>query len=142
MKADDIRNLNEKMQEKLLTTNSMSAYDAGVKSLLLSLLAEMAAQGSESNENLKRVLNPPLMVEYNKSKIDPADWPDLPQPVHFTVREPRATLRDQFAMAAMQGLFSASADEFWIDLLHKQKTTAQAYMWADKMMEERNGKDT
>ena len=38
---------------------------------------------------------------YDTSNIDPADRPDLPQPVHSTVREPRATLRDQFAMAAM-----------------------------------------
>ena len=140
MKADDIRILNEKIQEQILNSKSVGEQEAGFKSLLLSLLSEMAAQGAESNENLKRVLNPPLM--YDTSNIDPSDWPDVPQPVQFTVREPRATLRDQFAMAAMQGVFSASADEFWIDLTHKQKTTAQAYMWADRMMEERNGKAT
>ena len=140
MKADDIRTLNERMQEQMLNSKSVEGQDAGFKSLLLSLLSEMAAQGAESNENLRRVLNPPLM--YDTSNIDPADWADLPQPVHFTVREPRATLRDQFAMAAMQGLFSVCQDEFWVDIQLGEKTTSQAYMWADKMMEERNGKAT
>jgi exonuclease III len=142
MNAQDIRTLNERMQEQMLNAQTVGEQEAGFKSLLLSLLSELAAQQAEANRKWDMILYPPLMVEYNKSKIDPADWLDLPQPVHFTMTEPRATLRDQFAMAAMQGLFSASADEFWIDLLRKQNTTAQAYMWADKMMEERNGKAT
>ena len=55
----------------------------------------------------------------------------------LTIMEPRATLLDQFAMAAMQGLFSASADEFWINIQACQNTTAQAYEWADEMMKAR-----
>ena len=140
MKADDIRTLNERMQEQMLNSKSVEGQEAGFKSLLLSLLSEMAAQGAESNENLRRVLNPPLM--YDTSNIDPADWADLPQPVHFTVREPRATLRDQFAMAAMAGN--------WLELVDGEQANGDpkgtmtgvdfakwAYNLADAMMEAR-----
>ena len=140
MKADDIRTLNERMQEQMLNSKSVEGQEAGFKSLLLSLLSEMAAQGAESNENLRRVLNPPLM--YDTSNIDPDDLPDLPQPVHFTVREPRATLRDQFAMAAMAGN--------WLELVDGEQANGDpkgtmtgvdfakwAYNLADAMMEAR-----
>ena len=83
MNAQDIRSLNDRMKEQMLNSKSVEGQDAGFKSLLLSLLSEMAAQGAESNENLRRILNPPLM--YDTSNIDPADLDDLPQPVHFTV---------------------------------------------------------
>jgi hypothetical protein len=129
MKADDIRTLNERAQEQLLNTQTINEYDGGFKSLLLSLLAEMAAQGAESNENLRRVLNPPLM--YDTSNIDPADWPDLPQPVKFTVREPRLTLRDQFAMAALTGLLSDPTSS------GPEGCATAAYLYADAMMEAR-----
>lgn len=128
MNAQDIRTLNEKMQEKMLNTHS-DGYEAGFKSLLLSLLSEMAAQQAESNENLKKILNPPLM--YDTSNIDPADWSDLPQPVQFTVREPRATLRDQFAMAAMTGLLSDPTSS------GPKGCATAAYLYADAMMEAR-----
>jgi hypothetical protein len=49
-------------------------------------------------------------------------------------------LRDRFAMAAMQGLFSASSDEFWISITPETKTAQQAYMWADAMMKAREVK--
>ena len=129
MKADDIRTLNERMQEQMLNSKSVEGQDAGFKSLLLSLLSEMAAQGAESNENLRRVLNPPLM--YDTSNIDPSDWPDLPQPVHFTVREKRATLRDQFAMAAMQALLEGKS------ALDRNQLAIDAYFYAEGMMEAR-----
>ena len=129
MKADDIRSLNEKMQEKMLNTKSVAEHEAGFNSLALSLFTEMAAQLAEANENLKRVLNPPLM--YDTSNIDPADWPDLPQPVQFTVTVPRATLRDQFAMAAMQGML-ANTENMAFD-----SVAPLAYQYADAMMEAR-----
>jgi hypothetical protein len=40
-------------------------------------------------------------------------------------------------MAAMQGLFSASYDEFWVDIKPEIKTAQQAYKWADLMLEAR-----
>ena len=129
MNAQDIRTLNERMQEQMLNSKSVEGQDAGFKSLLLSLLSEMAAQGAESNENLRRVLNPPLM--YDTSNIDPADWADLPQPVQFTVREPRATLRDQFAMAALTGLLSDPTSS------GPKGCATAAYLYADAMMEAR-----
>ena len=139
MKADDIRTLNERMQEQMLNSKSVEGQEAGFKSLLLSLLSEMAAQGAESNENLRRVLNPPLM--YDTSNIDPDDLPDLPQPVHFTVREPRATLRDQFAMAVLSGYIACdpSGTTYWQTGTGPQMVDAatNAYVWANVMMEAR-----
>ena len=132
MKAEDIRTLNERMQEQILNSKTVEGQEAGFKSLLLSLLAELAAQGAESNENLRRVLNPPLM--YDTSNIDPADWPDLSQPVHLIVREPRATLRDQFAMAAMTGLLSDPTSS------GPKGCATAAYLYADAMLEARNAK--
>jgi hypothetical protein len=137
MKADDIRTLNERAQEQLLNTQTINEYDGGFKSLLLSLLAEMAAQGAESNENLRRVLNPPLM--YDTSNIDPSDWPDLPQPITFIPSEPRATLRDQFAMAALSGYIACdpSGTTYWQTGPQMVDAATNAYVWANVMMEAR-----
>jgi len=133
MNAQDIRTLNERMQEQMLNAQTVGEQEAGFKSLLLSLLSELAAQQAEANRKWDMILYPSLMVEYNKSKIDPADWLDLPQPVHFTMTEPRATLRDQFAMAAMQGM--AARGE-----LCSRSLANTAYVMADDMMEARNAK--
>ncbi len=62
MKADDIRTLNERAQEQLLNTQTINEYDGGFKSLLLSLLSEMAAQQAESNEYQKKCLANPLLA--------------------------------------------------------------------------------
>ena len=132
MKADDIRTLNERAQEQMLNSKSVEGHEAGFKSLLLSLLSEMAAQGAESNENLRRVLNPPLM--YDTSNIDPVDWADLPQPVQFTVREPRATLRDQIAIAALSAIIGRGDMDTQMDVM---PYCQDAYTIADAMMEAR-----
>lgn len=129
MKADDIRTLNERAQEQLLNTKSVAEHEAGFKSLLLSLLSELTAQHAEENEHIKRMLNSPLM--YDTSNIDPSDWPDLPQSVQFTVREPRATLRDQFAMAALTGLLSDPTSS------GPKGCATAAYLYADAMLEAR-----
>ena len=48
------------------------------------------------------------------------------------INEKKPTLRDQFAIAAMQGVFSGNSDEFWVDAsLNVMRTTTQAYKWAD-----------
>ena len=60
MNAQDIRELNEKLQEQMLNSQSPVEHDAGFKSLLLSLLAEIAAQNAEATALLKRHLNPSL----------------------------------------------------------------------------------
>ena len=100
------------------------------------MLRELAAQAAELNDKLKAILNPPLM--YDTSKIDPVVFPELPQPITMMMNPPRATLRDQFAMAALNGVFSCNSDEFWVDVsLDVLKATSQAYKWADKMMEDR-----
>ena len=51
MNAQDIRSLNERMQEKMLEAPNVVAHEAGFNSLALSLFAEMAAQLAEANEN-------------------------------------------------------------------------------------------
>ena len=132
MKADDIRTLNERAQEQLLNTKSVAEHEAGFKSLLLSLLSELTAQHAEENEHIKRMLNSPLM--YDTSNIDPVDWADLPQPVQFTVREPRATLRDQIAIAALSAIIGRGDMDTQMDVM---PYCQDAYTIADAMMEAR-----
>lgn len=139
MNAEEIRSLNHDCQKEINETKSDKEHRFGVDSVKLSLLAEVAAQLAELNEKLKVVLNPPLM--YDTSNIGPNERmgfsDDLPQPI-FTAMEPRATLRDQFAMAAMQGLFSNSFDEFWVQKPESMSGTCKhAYEWADSMLEAR-----
>jgi hypothetical protein len=76
---------------------------------------------------------------YDTSNIDPADWPDLPQPIHFTVREPRAALRDQFAMAALSGYIACdpSGTTYWQTGPQMVDAATNAYVWANVMMEAR-----
>ena len=94
MKADDIRSLNEKMQEKMLNTKSVAEHEAGFNSLALSLFTEMAAQLAEANEN-------------------------------------QHSLRDQFAMAAMQALLVGKS------ALDRNQLAIDAYFYAEGMMEAR-----
>jgi lactate dehydrogenase-like 2-hydroxyacid dehydrogenase len=135
MNAEEIRSLNHACQKEINETETVRERQFGVESLNASMLTEVAAQLAELNEKLKIILNPPVM--YDKVDIDPADFSGLSNQ-RITVTEPQLTLRDQFAMAALNGLFSGNSYEFWVlaslDIL---KTTSQAYKWADKMMEAR-----
>jgi hypothetical protein len=63
MKADDIRELNRKLQEEGLKTESVGAQDAGMKSLVCSLLAELTAQVAEANVHLAKIANPLMAVD-------------------------------------------------------------------------------
>jgi hypothetical protein len=136
MKADDIRTLNEKLQEQILNSQSVGEHEAGFKSLLLSLLSEVAAQLAEANEFLKMYSNPPMV--FKGTDIDPADWPELPQPV-MMLNEPRATLRDQFAMAALSGYIACdpSGTTYWKTGPQMVDAATNAYVWANVMMEAR-----
>lgn len=59
-------------------------------------------------------------------------------PAQIQILEPVRTLRDEFAMAAMQGLFAGNSDEFWVDVSREDlKTHTHAYKWADRMLEAR-----
>lgn len=87
MNAEDIRKTNELCQKQCMKTKTPGEQQAGMESLKCSMLTEVAAQLAEANEYLKRALYPPLMMGYDKTKIDPADWPELPQPV-MTVTKP------------------------------------------------------
>jgi hypothetical protein len=106
-----------------------SADGAGA---LVPFVKELAAQVAEANEKLNIILNPPLM--YNTTKIDPAEFDKFPQGGIVTVLEPRATLRDQFAMAAMTGLLN-QLNVF--DGEVPEMAAKRAYEHADKMLEAR-----
>lgn len=135
MNAEEIRSLNHACQKEINETETVRERQFGVDSLNASMLTEVAAQLAELNEKLKIILNPPVM--YDKVDIDPAYFSGLSNQ-RITVMEPQLTLRDQFAMTALNVLFSGNSYEFWVlaspDFL---KTTSQAYKWADKMMEAR-----
>jgi len=130
MNSDDIRELNHSCQKECNETLTSRQREAGVDSLKCSMLSEIAAQLAEANEHLKRVLYPPLM--YDTIKIDPAEFDNLPLAQGMiTVMEPRLTLRDQFAMAAMTGLLSDPSSS------GPDGAAMVAYKYADAMLEAR-----
>ncbi len=55
MTAYEIRELNVRLQDKALNTESVLQHEAGLKSLELSLLAEIAAQLAEHNAHMERL---------------------------------------------------------------------------------------
>ena len=130
MKAEDIRLANELCQKKCLETKSVSEHEAGLASLNASMITEVAAQLAEMNEKLKIILNPPL--GYDTSKIDPEQWIQWSDSQGIiTVNEPRATLRDKFAMAAMTGLLADPTSS------GPEGCATAAYLYADAMLEQR-----
>lgn len=107
-------------------------YDTATQSIL----AEIAAQFAEANEKLTILLDPPL--KYETTKIDPNSSMgfsnDISRPL-LTIMEPRSTLRDQFAMCALQGELSATR---WAMRPEEMKAMVkQSYDLADLMMEAR-----
>ena len=102
MNADDIRKLNEDCQKKAQAESKESAHDAAMVSLELSLLAELAAQVAETKECLVKIANPPTYI----ASADDIHFGEIPGSGKITVMPEVATLRDQFAMAAMTGLLS------------------------------------
>jgi hypothetical protein len=128
MKPDDILKLNELCQQQAQETKSIGAQEMGLLSLQCSLLAEIAARISEINENMKVILNPPII--YDTSKFDPVEFPEQPNSI-ITVMQPRLTLRDQFAMAALAGLLSDPTSS------GPKGCAEAAYSYATAMMEAR-----
>ncbi len=57
MTADDIRELNQRLQEQMLKSQTVAEQEAGFKSLMLSIAAEFVAQVAEMNEHLRRILD-------------------------------------------------------------------------------------
>jgi hypothetical protein len=140
MKADDIRSLNHDGQKECNESETANERKAGLDSLKVCMLTEIAAQLSEANEYLKMYSNPPMVFE--GTHLNPDAFSDLPQPITFIPSEPRATLRDQFAMAAMAGN--------WLELVDGEQANGDpkgtmtgvdfakwAYNLADAMMEAR-----
>lgn len=109
MKSDEIRQLNDVAQEKALECISIGTHEACLRSLELSLLAELTAQMAEANEHLKRLAYP-MQVVGKDGRIE-----------DFT-----PTLRDQFAMASMAGMLS-----------EVEGTAELSYKIADRMIEAR-----
>ena len=54
---------------------------------------------------------------------------------HLTVMEPYATLRDQFAMAALMGLLASGRRDTSVEMIHEN--VPAAYKYADSMLEVR-----
>jgi hypothetical protein len=107
----------------------LSLVEKGLKTSHLWALSEIAAQLAETNEKLNIILNPPLM--YDTSKIDTVEISELPNPI-MNVMQPRATLRDQFAMAALTGMLAGNNGSLDI-----KGDPDWAYKYADSMLEAR-----
>jgi|GEM_PF-3149693 hypothetical protein len=94
-------------------------------------LAEIAQQLAEQNEKFNILIHPPMM--YNTEKIDPTAFENLGDFIRpsITFMEPRATLRDQFAMAALAGLLSDPTSS------GPKGCAKAAYEYADAILEAR-----
>lgn len=94
---------------------------------------EIAAQLAEQNEKLDILLHPPIAFNVDIGPNERMGFPDkLPQPI-FMAMEPRKTLRDQFAMAALSIVAT-------YELKNKENmdlTARDAYKMADALMEAR-----
>ena len=58
MTADDIRELNYRLQEQMLKSQTVAEREAGLKSLMLSIASEFVAQVAEMNEHLREIASP------------------------------------------------------------------------------------
>ncbi len=69
MKAQAIRELNERLQEQILKAQTPAEHDAGFQSLQLSVMTEIAAQLAEANEHLAKIANPLMEVNAESSWV-------------------------------------------------------------------------
>lgn len=110
-------------------------YDRAKTDALLEGIFELAAQVAEAKEYLKCFANPP--ISFNCSDIDPGMLDNMqPGKVVFTPSPITKTLRDEFAMAALNAYVScdSSGTTFWQDEKTMKETAANAYLWADYML--------
>ena len=120
MDKDTIRETNSFGQQQALDSKKGEAGKAAcLKSLELSMLAELAAQVAEVNEHLKCIAHPLLSSE-------------------------QKTLRDELAMTALQGYIACdkSGTTFWATGPQDEDdemvdAAKEAYMWADAMLQAR-----
>jgi hypothetical protein len=134
MKADEIREFGRNLRVNNGVADKTTWADGSAQT---AVLIEIAAQLAVSNEYIKIYSNPPMVFE--GANITPDEFPDLSQPVTFRPVEPRATLRDQFAMAALQGYIGCdpSGTSYWQTGPQMVDAAMNAYVWANVMLEAR-----
>ena len=112
MKAEDIRKKAAEVEKALKSLTTIEGGELVLKAAAIDLLLELAAQVAEANESLKCIAHPLIEV------------------VNEGPQEDVKTLRDEFAMAALQGMLA--------DPNVKLEGTAKlAYKVADEMLEAR-----
>jgi hypothetical protein len=127
MNADEIRKLGTKWrgnnsEERGIIPSPERMADGSAQT---AILVEIAAQIAETNHYLKLLANPPILLDTSKLDLENFD----PGSGILQIMEPRATLRDQFAMAALSGLLA--------DPNGSLDCTETAYKVADSMMKAR-----
>ena len=133
MKAEDIRTLNERCQNFTgNATLSREQQDVGLKSIEVSMLTEIAAQLAEANESLKCIVHPPLFIENGKINLE-SFKDEQPRKITFMPSQDVKTLRDEFAMAALQATINWMQDS--IDTCPEM--ARRCYVMADAMLEAR-----
>ena len=71
MTADEIRKLNEDLQNAALRTNSGPMHEAALRSVELSLLAEIAAQLAQLNAGLETI----TAYQSLRVQVEPGQYP-------------------------------------------------------------------
>jgi hypothetical protein len=135
MNAKEIREKNASYGDGLKEAGNVDNGEFIIKAAALEMLVEVAAQLAEVKEFLKIYSNPPMV--FKGTDIDPAALDDalqnLPQGI-LTVMEPRLTLRDQFAAAAMTGMLAYHGTN---NSYTEERWAKHAYKQADAMLEAR-----
>ena len=117
MNADEIRNKRERFSERISGSMTCEPNEKDMFRYQGDMIRETAAQLAEINEHLAKIANPLMVVNGTEDTSD---------------------LRDQLAMSAMQGLFSNSSDEFWVQKPEAMSDTCKhSYEWADEMLKAR-----
>ena len=143
MNAGEIRKKVEEVNAAIKEGGTPEAAVFLFQAALMEMVIEQTALLAEVSESIKRLAYPPLTVnaDLNTADLSGLDF----QPGRVTVMETRATLRDQFSMAAMQSQITSETireSMFRHSSEHPQGTvweeaSRRAYEIADAMLEAR-----
>ena len=115
MKPEEIRKKSDEVNSALKTLSTIEQGAIIINAGALDALVELAAQVAEANESLKYIAHPLMEVQSAEQAAG------------------EKTLRDEFAMAALQGLMMAN----YQDCPFPGGYAEEAYKVADSMLEAR-----
>jgi hypothetical protein len=132
MKAEEIRKHYKGLMSDASKGQTVEAQLGAVQAIQGGILCEIAAQVAEANEYLKRFANPPIAFNVDHDAVNLSGSEFLPGRITFT--ELRATLCDQFAIAALTAIIGRGDLDTEMNV---SPYCRDAYTIADAMVEAR-----